>query len=322
MLARTSTGRKEIAVATDKVLVTGGSGLLGHFVVEAMLTDHRVEVLDVSAPSQDVLYREVDIRDIAAVRSAVRGHDRIIHLAGIDDGVEVPDHTYFEVNVQGTWNLLRAAEEEGVRKVVIASSSAAYGFAADAPPDYLPIDEAHPQRPRRTYDLTKQLMERTAESFAHRGQSEGRGIASIVCLRPTLVARPVKIPEMLAELATLPREDGNPGIAVDAPLYGGLPRLRTYVTSRDAAAAFRAAVLAETAPFAVYVIAARDTMGTVDTLDFLNRVHGMRPDILDEGWFTRADASPLDTRAAERDLGWAARDDWPAIVAEATVMPA
>jgi nucleoside-diphosphate-sugar epimerase len=305
-------------VAKKSVLITGGSGRLGHFVVEAMLPDHRVEVLDVRAPTQDVLYREVDMRDIAGVRSAVRGHERIIHLAAIDDGVDVPDHTYFEVNVQGTWNLLRAAEEEGVKKVVIASSAASYGFAKDSPPDYLPIDEAHPQRPRRTYDLTKQLVERTAESFARRHAAGGQGIASIVCLRPTLVARPVKTPQMLAELATLPPEDGNPGRTFDGPVYGGLPVLRTYVTSRDAAAAFRAALLADTAPYAVYLVAARDALGSVDTLDFLSRANGMHPAVHDEGWFARPDASPLDTRAAERDLGWVAQDDWAAVIRSVT----
>ncbi|MDF1790891.1 MAG: NAD-dependent epimerase/dehydratase family protein [Thalassobaculaceae bacterium] len=301
-------------MSNNSILITGGSGRLGHFVVEAMLPDHTVEVLDVSAPSQDVLYREVDMRDIAAVRSAVRGHERIIHLAAIDDGVDVPDHTYFEVNVQGTWNLLRAAEEEGVGKVVLASSAASYGFAKDAPPDYLPIDEAHPQRPRRTYDLTKLLVERAAESFARRHAQSGSGIASIVCLRPTLVARPVKTPQMLAELTTLAAEDGNPGIAIDAPIYGGLPLMRNYVTSRDAAAAFRAAVVADTAPFAVYLIAARDSMGSVDTLDFLSRAHGWHPTIQDESWFRRVAASPFDTRAAERDLGWVAQDDWKSVV--------
>lgn len=306
-----------MAVAANKVLITGGSGLLGRFVVDAMLADHRVEVMDVKPPAQDVIYREVDMRDIAAVRSAVRGHDRIIHLAGIDDGVDVPDHTYFEVNVQGTWNLLRAAEEEGVSKVVLASSTAATGIATDAPPDYLPIDEAHPQRPKRTYDLTKQLIERTAKSFARRG-----GIASIVCLRPTLVVRPVKVPEILAELATLPREDGHPGMTVDAPLYGGLPLIRTYVTSRDAAAAFRAALLAGTKPYAVYLVAARDSLGRVETVDFLARANGMRPPVRDAGWFATPHASPLDTRAAERDLGWIARDDWPAVVASMTEAPA
>ena len=302
----------------NSVLITGGSGRLGHFVVEAMRTDHRVEVLDVSAPTQDVLYREVDIRDIAAVRSAVRGHERIIHLAGIDDGVDVPDHTYFEVNVQATWNLLRAAEEEGVGKVVIASSAASYGFNTGLAPEYLPIDEAHVQRPRRTYDLTKELVERMAESFARRHAESGNGIASIVCLRPTLVARPVKTPEMLAELATLAPEDGNPGAAFDGPLYGGLPALRTYVTSRDAAAAFRAALLADTAPFAVYLVAARDAMGSVDTLDFLARKHGRQIPVQDEAWFSRRDASPFDTRAAERDLGWVAQDDWSAVIRSVT----
>ena len=87
------------------------------------------------------------------------------------------------------------------------------------------------------------------------------------------------------------------------------------MTSRDAAAAFRAALLADTAPYAVYLVAARDALGTVDTLDFLSRANGMDPSVQDEGWFARRDASPLDTRAAERDLGWVAQDDWPAIVA-------
>lgn len=297
-----------------KVLVTGGSGLLGRFVVDALLPDHRVEVLDVRPPAQDVLYREVDVRDLEAVASAVRGHDRIVHLAGIDDGVPVPDHDYFSVNVQGTWNLLHAAESSGVEKLVIASSTAAMGLSADAPPDYLPVDEAHPLRPVRTYDLTKQLIERTAESFARRG-----AIGSIVCLRPTLVARPEKTPEMLAELATLTREEGHPGVPVDAPLYGGLPLLRTYVTSRDAAAAFRAALTAETGRYGVYLVAARDTMGRVDPLAHAERRLGSLPAVRDRAWFeTGAARSVLDTRAAERDLGWVARDDWAEVVRSVT----
>ena len=298
-------------MTANRVLVTGGSGLLGRFVVEAMQADHAVDILDTASPGRQAGHSPIDIRDLEAVREAVRGHRRVVHLAGIDDGVDVSDHTYFEVNVQGTWNLLRAAEESGVSKVVIASSTAATGLAADTPPDYLPIDEAHPQRPRRTYDLTKQLIERTARSFARRG-----GIASIVCLRPTLIVRPVKVPEILAELGTLAAEDGNPGFTVDAPHYGGLPLIRSYVTSRDAAAAFRAAVLAETPAFATYLIAARDTLGRVATLDFLSRVQNMRPPVRDADWFSPPHASPIDTRAAERDLGWVAADQWPDVIAQ------
>lgn len=294
----------------SKVLVTGGGGLLGFHVVEALLPDHAVEVLDIRKPVRDLPFRPIDVHDLDAVRSAVRGHDRVVHLAGIDDGTAVPDHRYMEVNVQGTWNLLQACAEAGVAKVVIASSSASYGFSPDNPPDYLPIDEAHPQRPTRTYDLTKTLIERTAESFARRGD-----IGSIVCLRPTLVVRPEKAPEILAELATLAPADGNPGVAVDAPRYGDLPMHRCYVTSRDAAAAFRAALLAETEPYAAYVIAARDTLGGVGALDWVERVYGRRPAVRDSAWFAdRPNASLLDSRAAERDLGWVAEDDWPAVV--------
>ncbi len=292
-------------MGSDKVLVTGGSGLLGRFVTDELTRDGPVGILDVKAPPDGPGFHHVDIRDLDQVRDAVRGYDRIIHLAGIDDGVDVPDHTYFLVNVQGTWNLLRAAEETGVRKVVIASSTAATGLAADAHPDYLPIDEAHPQRPRRTYDLTKQLIESTARSFARRGD-----IGSIVCLRPTLIVRPIKAPEILAELATLSPEDGHPGFAVDAPLYGGLPLIRSYVTSRDAARAFRAALNGDTDRFGVYLVAARDSLGRVDTIDFLSRVNGMSPQVRDVAWFDPRHASPIDTRAAERDLGWVAEDDW------------
>ncbi|MEQ8816000.1 MAG: NAD(P)-dependent oxidoreductase [Thalassobaculum sp.] len=299
-------------MAGPRVLVTGGGGLLGTHVVAAMTPDHAVEVLDLRRPAADVTFRPVDMRDLEAVRSAVRGHDRVIHLAGIDDGTDVSEHRYMEVNVQGTWNLLHACEEAGVAKVVIASSSAAFGFNPRNPPDYLPIDEAHPLRPTRTYDLTKALIEQVAESFARRG-----GIGSILCLRPTLVLRPEKAREILAELSTLSPEEGNPGVAVDAPRYGDLPAHRCYVTSRDAAAAFRAATLAGTAPFARYVIAARDTLGGVAALPWIDRIYGRRPPVRDPDWFAAETASPLDSRAAERDLGWLPDDDWAAVVGTA-----
>lgn len=293
-----------------KLLVTGGGGLLGRHVVAAMRPDHAVEVLDLRRPPGGDLFRPVDMRDLDAVRSAVRGHDRVIHLAGIDDGTAVPDHRYMEVNVQGTWNLLRACEEAGVAKLVIASSSAAFGFGPANPPAWLPVDEAHPLRPTRTYDLTKAMIEQMAESFARRG-----GIGSIVCLRPTLIVRPEKVREILAELASLSPAEGHPGIAVDAPRYGALPAHRCFVTSRDAAAAFRAALLADTAAFARYVVAARDTLGQVDSLRWIDRLYGHRPEVRDPAWFAgNPIASPLDSRAAERDLGWVAGDDWASVV--------
>lgn len=301
-------------MSRPKVLVTGGGGLLGRHVVDALLPDHAVEVLDIRRPAQDVVFRPVDMRDLDAVRAAVRSHDRVLHLAGIDDGTPVPDQRYMEVNVQGTWNLLHACEEAGVAKLVIASSSAAFGFNPRNPPDYLPVDEVHPLRPTRTYDLTKALIERTAESFARRG-----GIGSIVCLRPTLIVRPEKLGEILAELATLSPAEGHPGFAVDGPRYGALPAHRCFVTSRDAAAAFRAALISDTALFAAYIVAARDTLGRVDALGWVGKAYGRLPDLRDAAWFAaNPAASPLDSRAAEHDLGWVARDGWAGLVGSFT----
>lgn len=293
-----------------KILITGGGGLLGHHVIDAMAADHQVEVLDLKQPDRDVRFHRVDIRDFDAVVAAVQGHDRILHLASIDDGTPVPETEYATVNIQGTWNLFHAAEAAGVSRVVIASSSASFGIAADQPPLRLPIDETHVQRPRRTYDLTKQMKERIADSYAGRG-----AIGSVIALRPTLVARPEKTAEMVAELSTLSEEDGNPGVTVTAPIYGGLPLLRTYVTSRDCAAAFRAAVLSDLPGYHCYVVAADDTLGAVETLGWLRRKFGVLPDIADAGYFAeRPTRSPLDNRRAKAALNWSPQDDWAAVV--------
>ena len=140
-----------------------------------------------------------------------------------------------------------------------------------------------------------------------------------MCLLPTLIVRPEKAREILAELATLGPDEGHPGFAVEGPRYGPLPTHRCFVTSRDAAAAFRAAALVETAPFAAYIIAARDTLGGIAAPAWIERMYGTLPPIRDQGWFDgRPAASPLYSRAAARDLGWTAQDDWPAVIRAAT----
>ncbi len=64
------------------------------------------------------------------------------------------------------------------------SSSATYGIGRQWPPDYLPVDETHPLRPRDAYGLGKEMIERMARLFARRGGF------TCVCLRPTLIVRP------------------------------------------------------------------------------------------------------------------------------------
>lgn len=301
-------------MAYERVLVTGGSGLLGRFVVDELTFHARVAVLDIAPPRQPVEHFETDILDLDGVRRAVAGHDAVVHLAGIDDGSDFPDHDYFRTNVQGTWNLLHAAEAAGVRKVVVASSTAVYGVGRQRMPDYLPVDERHPQRPTATYSLTKQLMEVECMSFVARGK------LAVVCLRATLIVRPEREAAILAQLdLDHPDEDPPPGIAGadgEAP-YGALSPLRGYVRSVDAARCFGLALDYADEPFDVFNVAAADGIGREPTLTRMERAYGRVPDIRDPAFFDRDPvASIFDCSRARDRLGWEPRGDWDSIVAQ------
>ncbi len=298
----------------EKLLITGGSGLLGRFVVDEMSERCDVTVLDIKSPVQDVAYRETDILDLEAVSAAVAGQDAVIHLAGIDDGNDFPDADYFKTNVQGTWNLLHAAEAAGVRKIIVASSTAVYGVGRDSMPDYLPIDEEHVQRPTATYSLTKQIIEVQALSYVARGK------LAIVCLRPTLIVRPEREAAILAQLALddpdsdAPKDDDKYG--GEAP-YGALSVLRSYVRSEDAARCFRLALDYDDRPFDVFNVGARDGIGREETLPRLEGVYGRLPDLRRAARF-RSDprAGVLDSSRARERLGWEPTGDWDSIVAK------
>lgn len=293
-----------------KILVTGGSGLLGQFVVDELLPDHEVGVLDIKPPHRDVLYHDCSILDLDGTVAAVKGYDRIIHLAGIDDGIEVEDYVYFSTNVQGAWNVLHAAELAGISKVVLASSCAAFSIGSDNPPDYLPFDEAHPLRPNEGYSLSKELLERCAASFTRRG-------LDTICLRPTLILRPAAAPSVVTALNGLGPNEGGQGIETGEPPYPSqhLPSIRTYVTSEDTARAFRMAVTSDLKGHHVFIVSAQDTLGGVNTLDMVAKVYGKTPEVRDgQRYHTRSDASPHNTDLIFDKLGWRAEDDWEAVL--------
>ncbi len=295
----------------EKVVVTGGGGLLGRFVVDEMIHRSDVTVLDIKPPARKVSYRETDILDLEAVTTALAGQDAVIHLAGIDDGSDFPDQDYFRTNVLGTWNLLHAAEGAGVRKVVVASSTAVYGVGRDRVPDYLPMDEEHPQRPTATYSLSKKIIEVQCRSFA------ARGTLAIVCLRPTLIVRPEREASILAQLHlddpdshvphSLHSSDG------ETP-YGALSVLRSYVRSEDAARCFRLALDYDEKPFEVFNVGATDGIGHEKTLERLESVYGRLPEIHKPAHFrSNAYASVLDSSRARDYLGWEPCGDWDSI---------
>jgi nucleoside-diphosphate-sugar epimerase len=154
-------------------LVTGGSGLLGHCLVDRLLArGDRVRVVDLvpprEAPVGAVEFRRGDLRDAGLVREACAGVDTAYHLAALQrmkaHELRLSERGVFEANVAATTNVLAGALANGVRKVVHVSSSGVYGV-----PRTIPVTEDHPQRPIGSYGRSKVRSEELCREYLARG---------------------------------------------------------------------------------------------------------------------------------------------------------
>ncbi len=180
----------------ERVLLTGGAGFIGSHLTERLLRDGRdVVVVDNMDPYYDVrlkhknlqavekaaasdgagdyTYIDADVTDLPALRRIIDDHEpqAIFHeaaQAGVRASVDDPFKPN-RVNVLGTMNVLVAARDAGVERVVNASSSSVYGKVA-----YLPFDEHHPMRPVSPYGVSKLAAEHYCRVF-----SEVYGISTI-----------------------------------------------------------------------------------------------------------------------------------------------
>jgi nucleoside-diphosphate-sugar epimerase len=154
-----------------KIVVTGGSGRLGRFVIRELLAhDYQVLSLDRVAPQEKLCPSwTVDLRDAGHLFEALRSARGVIHLGAYQAPNLAPDAETFGNNVTSTYNVLRAAADLQVKKVVLASSTAAFGFIYAKnlwAPEYLPLDEKHPSKPQDSYGLSKLVAEQIADSLA------------------------------------------------------------------------------------------------------------------------------------------------------------
>lgn len=160
-----------------KVLVTGADGFIGSHLTE-LLVEKGYEVrafafynsfntwgwLDTLPPSimDHVEVFTGDIRDPNGVRTALQSCSAVFHLAAliaIPFSYHSPD-SYVDTNIKGTLNVLQAARDLGIERVLITSTSEVYGTAR-----YVPIDEDHPYQGQSPYSATKIGADRLAESF-------------------------------------------------------------------------------------------------------------------------------------------------------------
>ena len=153
-----------------KVVVTGGSGRLGQFVIRDLLANgYQVLSLDRVPPREKLCASWLaDLRHSGDLFEALKDAYGMIHLGAYQAPNLAPDAETLSNNVSATYNVLSAAADMGVKKVVIASSTAAFGFIYATKlwaPDYLPLDENHPSKPQDSYGLSKVLGEQIADSI-------------------------------------------------------------------------------------------------------------------------------------------------------------
>jgi len=174
-----------------KILVTGGIGHVGRPAVARLLAhEHEVRILDrvveseitaeMAAEVAGAEYRQVDITDYATLRPHFEGVEAVVHLAAIPDPIPGKDAEIFHINCGGSFNVYQAAAENGIKRVVSASSINALGNGygiREIPIHYFPLDEAHPGSTSDVYSFSKQILEEIAAYFWRR-----EGISS-ACLR-------------------------------------------------------------------------------------------------------------------------------------------
>ena len=156
-----------------RVLVTGGSGRVGIFVVEGLLAaGHDVVSLDIRHPVRPVAGVRTILGDVSSMQDAFGAlsyvkAEAVVHLAAWSDPGIVSDSQTYSDNVSGTFNVLNVCAAIGVRRAIVASSAQVYGFK-EHDPVYARVDERHPLRPLNSYALSKIACEQAADYFARR----------------------------------------------------------------------------------------------------------------------------------------------------------
>jgi nucleoside-diphosphate-sugar epimerase len=285
------------------VLVTGAAGLLGRYVTRELAGRTRLSGLDLAPPHDQpelAAFTLAGIEDSSAVERAVEEQDAVLHIAARPNVWSGTGSEIIHTNVTGTWNVLQAAEQAGVKRVILTSSDSVLGYTvlqgAMIPPDYLPVDGDHPARPTDPYALSKKLCEEMARSFLERGKLE------VVVMRPVYVLYPEFECEVRARAAD-PENYKGPAAGGRQPAGGG--PMWHYVDPRDLARAFRLALEAGEPGFGPYFISGPNTLAPEPTIERLARRMGRRIPVRKPAIYEQSPFSPLyDLEAARTHLGY------------------
>ncbi len=296
-----------------KILVTGADGFIGSHLIESLVRgghDVRAFVLYNSFNSwgwldtcdPDVKGRfEVfagDIRDPHGVRTAMKDCEAVLHLAAliaIPYSYHSPD-TYVETNVKGTLNVVQAARDLSVAKVVHTSTSEVYGTAR-----FVPITEEHPLQGQSPYSASKIGADQIAMSFYSSFGTPVTVLRPFNTYGPRQSARAV-IPTIITQIAS-----GKRSINL-----GSLHPTRDFSFVKDTVAGFEAALASEKATGEVINLGSGFEISIGDLSSVIAEKMGAKVEIAADAKRQRPEKSEVDrlladAGKAERLLGWKPR---------------
>jgi len=302
-----------LSLVNKKILVTGADGFIGsHLVEELVRRGHDVRAfvfynsfnswgwLDQAEAdmkkSLDVFAG--DIRDPHGVRQAMKGCDVVLHLAAliaIPYSYHSPD-TYVDTNVKGTLNVVQAARELGVQKVVHTSTSEVYGTAK-----FVPITEEHPLQGQSPYSASKIGADQMALSFYSSFATPVAVIRPFNTYGPRQSARAV-IPTIITQIASGAR----------TIKLGSLHPTRDFSFISDTVAGFIAAAASERSIGTVINLGSNYEISVGDTVALIAKIMGVAIEIETDDIRLRPDKSEVerlwaDNRKALEMIGWKPR---------------
>ncbi len=293
-----------------KVLVTGADGFIGSHLTEALVRQgYTVRALvlynsynswgwlDSCAPDLKGRFEVFagDIRDPHGMKEAMKGCDAVLHLAAliaIPYSYHSPD-TYVDTNVKGTLNVLQAARELGIKRMIHASTSEVYGTAR-----FVPITEEHPLRGQSPYSATKIAADQLAYSFF-----SSFGLPVVIArpfntYGPRQSARAV-IPTIITQIASGRRQIN----------LGAVLPTRDFNFVKDTVAAFVAALKSDQGLGEVVNFGSNFEISIGDTAQLVAEVMNVEIEVITDEARLRPEASEVerlwaDNAKAKNLFGW------------------
>lgn len=297
-------------LANKKVLVTGADGFIGSHLTEKLVTLGCIVkpfVLYNSFNSwgwldtvDDKIKRELDIfsgdiRDPYGVRNAMQGVDIVMHLAAL---IAIPysyhsPATYIDTNINGTLNVVQAARDLGVEKVVHTSTSEVYGTAR-----FVPITEEHPLQGQSPYSASKIGADHIAMSFHHSFDTPVAIVRPFNTYGPRQSARAV-IPTIITQIANGRREIQ----------LGAVHPTRDFNFVKDTVNGFIAMAESDGSVGEIINIGSNFEISIGDTVELIAEAMGVNVEIKTDDQRFRPEKSEVerlwaDNKKAEKMLQW------------------